>query len=174
MTTIINSIYAKTGKSSVLYQIRNLIYQENERQQADFFDTVFGDGKKLFKFQYEFVQHKELAGIVVGGNIRCLLKLAGTPYWPDMKGKILLLESLGGAIPQMVAYFNQLAQMGTLEEISGLILGTFTKLEAEGQGSEIVDLARQYVKEGLPIVKTKEIGHGEDAKGIVIGEEIVL
>ncbi len=32
-------------------------------------------------------------GIVVGGNIRCLLKLAGTPYWPDMREKILLLES---------------------------------------------------------------------------------
>lgn len=34
-----------------------------------------------------------MQGIVVGGNIRCLLKLAGTEYWPDMNGKILLLES---------------------------------------------------------------------------------
>ncbi|MCI8484786.1 MAG: LD-carboxypeptidase [Lachnospiraceae bacterium] len=174
LTTIINSIYAKTGKSSVLYQVRNLIYQEKEVQQADFLDTVLGDGKKLFEFQYEFVQHKEMGGVVVGGNIRCLLKLAGTPYWPDMKGKILLLESLGGTIPQMVTYLNQLAQIGALEEINGLILGTFTKLEEEGQKPGIVDLARQYVKDGLPIVKTQKIGHGEDAKGIVIGEEIVL
>ena len=37
-----------------------------------------------------------MEGIVVGGNIRCLLKLAGTPYWPDMREKILLLESFGG------------------------------------------------------------------------------
>ncbi len=28
-----------------------------------------------------------MEGIVVGGNIRCLLKLAGTPYWPDMRGE---------------------------------------------------------------------------------------
>ena len=35
-----------------------------------------------------------MEGIVVGGNIRCLLKLAGTPYWPDMREKILLLGVL--------------------------------------------------------------------------------
>ena len=41
----------------------------------------------------KFLQGSKMQGIVVGGNIRCLLKLAGTEYWPDMNGKILLLES---------------------------------------------------------------------------------
>lgn len=173
LTTVINSIYAKTGNCSVLYQIRNLIYQEAQRQQADFSDTVFGNGNRLFDFQYEFAQNDKMTGVVAGGNIRCLLKLAGTPYWPDMNEKILLLESLGGTAPQMTTYFSQLLQMGVLEQINGMILGTFTKLEEEGN-LEIAELAKQYAPKGLPIVKTREIGHGEDAKGIVIGREITL
>ena len=35
LTTVINAIYAKTGKSSVLYQIKNLIGSEAILQQED-------------------------------------------------------------------------------------------------------------------------------------------
>lgn len=35
LTTVINAIYARTGKASVLYQIRNLIYEHGERQTAE-------------------------------------------------------------------------------------------------------------------------------------------
>ena len=39
LTTVMNAIYKKTGKSSVLYQIRNLIYENKEKQIADFYNT---------------------------------------------------------------------------------------------------------------------------------------
>lgn len=115
-----------------------------------------------------------MRGIVVGGNIRCLLKLAGTPYWPDMRGKLLLLESYGGTVAQMVTYLNQFMQIGVFGQIQGIILGTFTKMEKEGCIPEIVDLVKQYAGGGLPIVKTDEIGHGVDSKGIIIGKELCL
>lgn len=174
LTTIINAIYAKTGKPSVLYQIRNLIYQDGRRQQEDFRNTVLQGGNELFEFKYEFVQNSRMEGVPAGGNIRCLLKLAGTPYWPDMKEKILVLESLGGTVPQMTTYLNQLAQMGVFGQINGIILGTFTKLEEEACTPGIVELVKQYAPKGIPIVKTDEIGHGENSKGIVIGKRIVL
>ena len=60
-------------------------------------------------------------GIVLGGNIRCLLKLAGTEYFPDMKDKILLLEAMSGQVPQMVTYFSQLQQMGVFEKVKGIL-----------------------------------------------------
>ena len=41
LTTVLNAIYKKTGKASVLYQIRNLIYDCKEVQIADFRNTVF-------------------------------------------------------------------------------------------------------------------------------------
>lgn len=31
----------------------------------------------------------------VGGNLRCFLKLAGTRFWPSLRGRVLLIEALG-------------------------------------------------------------------------------
>lgn len=180
LTTIINAIYTKTGKESVLYQVRNLIYQHAEKQIADFTDTVFqadvklSEKLKLFDFSYKFVQGKEMKGVVVGGNIRCLLKLAGTEYFPDMTGKILLLEAYGGMTAQMVTYLNQLKQMGVFDKINGILLGTFTELEANGCKPDIIELVKRYAGNKIPIAKTAEIGHGTDAKGIIIGKELRL
>ena len=95
LTTIINAIYAKTGRPSVLYQIRNLVYHHREQQIADFRNTLLEGGNDLFQIKYDFIQGTQMQGVVVGGNIRCFLKLAGTEYMPDLQDKILLLESYG-------------------------------------------------------------------------------
>ena len=110
----------------------------------------------------------------MGGNIRCLLKLAGTPYWPNMNEKILLLESLGGEVPQMVTFLNQLKQMGVFEKINGILLGTFTTMEKNACTPDIVTLVKQHAGENIPIAVTKEIGHGVDSKAVVIGDYIYL
>ena len=170
LTTIINAIYARTGKKSVLYQVRNLVYENSAGQILDFTNTVMNGKKDLWNFEYSFLQGKELSGIVVGGNIRCLLKLAGTGYWPDMEGKILLLEALSGTAAQMVTYLSQLEQIGAFDIVSGILLGTFTNMEREQSKLSMEELVMRYAGEHLPIAKTQQIGHNYDSKGIVIGE----
>ncbi|MBR3807787.1 MAG: LD-carboxypeptidase [Lachnospiraceae bacterium] len=174
LTTVVNAIYTKTGKTSVLYQIRNLIYADKESQIANFSNTVFEEGKELFEFKYEFVQGEKMQGIVIGGNIRCFLKLAGTEYMSDLTGKILLLESLSGTVAKMETYLAQLSQLGVFDKVAGVLLGTFTEMEELGCKPDIVTLLQQYVKEDMPIAVTKEIGHGVNSKAIVIGQEISL
>lgn len=185
LTTILNAFYAKTGCSSVLYQVKNLVWDESKRQIGDFESIVVEkeDEKQsvkdkeiqkssLLSPEYKFVQKESMEGIVVGGNIRCLLKLAGTPYWPDMNQKILLLESLGGEVPQMVTYLNQLQQMGVFEKINGILLGTFTTMEKNQCKPDIVTLVKEYAGAEVPIAVTKEIGHGKDSKAMIIGDYI--
>lgn len=174
LTTIINAIYARTGKKSVLYQVRNLVYENSARQILYFTNTVMNGKKDLWNFEYRFLRGKGLSGIVVGGNIRCLLKLAGTEYWPDMEGKVLLLEALGGTAAQMVTYLSQLEQIGVFDKINGILLGTFTNMEREQSNPSIEELVVRYAGEHLPIAKTQQIGHGSDSKGIVIGEHYDL
>ena len=174
LTTIINAIYAKTGNKSVLYQIRNILYGDSETQLSNFTNTVLNGTNDLFSFTYEFIQKDKMQGVVVGGNIRCLLKLAGTEYWPDMEQKILLLESLEGVCPQMVTYLSQLKQIGVFDKINGIILGTFTSMEEKKCRPTMTDLVKQYAGTSIPIVRTSEIGHGFHSKGIIIGEEICL
>ena len=168
LTVILNAIFTKTGKSSVLYQVRNLVGPEGEKQKARF------EADELYQISYEFLRGEEMQGTLVGGNIRCLLKLAGTEYWPDMDGKILLLEAMGGGPAQMATYLNQLSQIGVYKKVKGILLGTFSQMENNEESPTITDLVMKYIPDDLPVAKTQEIGHGADSKAIMIGEEIIL
>lgn len=174
LTTVINAIYTKTGRPSVLYQIRNLIYDKKEQQISDFKNSVIGNGEELFQLKYEFVQQTHMKGIVVGGNIRCFLKLAGTEYMPNLEGKILLLEGFSGGVAQMETYLCQLKQLGAFHKVAGIILGTFTEMERENYKPDMETLVKRIVPCDLPIAVTKNIGHGTDSKGIIIGQEIEI
>ena len=172
LTVIINAIYTKTGKTSVLYQIRNLLYENSKQQIKDFKEAVFANEQsELYQFPYQFYQGSTLQGTVVGGNIRCFLKLAGTEYFPDLTDKILLLEARSGSHAQLLTYFSQLEQLGAFQKVKGIVLGTFTQLEKEQQKPDIYQLLQRYISSGIPVVKTQYIGHGTDSKAIKIGGE---
>lgn len=181
LTTVINAIYAKTGNASVLYQIRNLISDHGEQQTRDFANTVINHMDDLLRIECRFVpgdnkltkKHNEIFGVVVGGNIRCFLKLAGTEYMPDLRDKILLLESRSGTAAKMETYLCQLEQIGAFRKVAGILLGTFTQMQ-EGKGASPIDiemLVRRFAGKNLPIAVTGQIGHGTDSKGIVVGRE---
>ncbi|MBQ2902718.1 MAG: LD-carboxypeptidase [Agathobacter sp.] len=174
LTTIINAIYAKTGKASVLYQIRNLIYDDREKQIADFQNAVMQNGNELFQPNYKFIQKSSMRGTVVGGNIRCFLKLAGTEYMPNLEGKILLLESFGGTVAKIETYLCQLQQMGAFDKVAGILLGTFTEMEQENCLPTAETLVKRIVGKDVPIAVTREIGHGTNSKAILIGRELCL
>lgn len=174
LTTIVNAITAVTGKESVLYQLRNVLYAQKEIQRARLGAYLKGENKELLEFSYSFLQGREMEGEIVGGNIRCFLKLAGTEYMPDLNGKILLLEAYGGSVPQMVTYLAQLKMIGAFEKINGILLGTFTQMQQEQVALDMAELVRRVVGDEMPIAKTEEVGHGTDAKAVVIGRHYVF
>lgn len=169
LTTIINALYQKTGQLQYLYQIRNL---RSNIQYQNFNDSILNGQKRLYNFNYRFIQQDYLAGTMIGGNIRCLLKLAGTPYFPDVDSKILFLESFSGNGAVMMAYLTQLKQMGVFDKINGLLLGTFTAMETSNEVPDIVSIAVSVINNiKLPIVKTEDIGHNLNAKCLIIGKK---
>lgn len=179
LTTIINAIYAKTGKASLLYQARHLV--GNEVRQREFFDFLKkvsecenneASGSAVDSIEYRFIQGNELCGTLIGGNLRCFLKLAGTEYMPDVKDKILLMEALGGDIYSVRTMLVQLSQLGIFDNVRGIVVGTFTALIREGLYDSFLKLLLSYVPEDIPVAVTGDIGHDRNAKGIVVGGEI--
>ena len=168
--TATTEIYTMTGKESVLYQVRNTVRGDNTALQRE----RFRNRTELFSPAFTFVQKSAMKGVVVGGNIRCFLKLAGTRYFPDLEGKILLLESLGGEAAQMATHLAQLKQIGAFEKVNGVLLGTFTTMERNQCTPDIVTLVKEVCGPDLPVATTPEIGHGDDSKAIMIGREIEL
>lgn len=138
---------------------------------AAIYDISGGDLDGLFGVSCSFLQGEHMEGVVVGGNIRCFTKLAGTKYWPDMNGKILLLESLGGGSGQVATMFAQLEQIGVFDQVAGVLLGTFTNYEKADLKMTVYDLLKMHIDEDLPVAVTGDIGHGHDSKAIVIGKK---
>ncbi|WP_252213361.1 S66 peptidase family protein [Clostridium sp. VAP41] len=175
LSVVINALYTKSHIKTYLYQIRNLIGDNSEIQIKNFKETFMEDKNSLFDFKYEWIQGKYIDGIVVGGNIRCFLKLAGTEYMPKFKDKILLLESFSGDVAKMTTYLTHYKQLGVFKEIKGIILGNFTEMENNQYSPSIIELIKEIVNDkNMPIVKTSEIGHGSDSKCVIIGKNIEL
>lgn len=179
LTCLLNAIYARTGVSGGLWQAKNLAGPFGACQAEAFASSVFDGKNELFEISAAPIQGvpqgESLEGILVGGNVRCLLKLAGTPYLPDFEGKLLFLESWAGGAARITALFSQMSQMGVFRKIKGLILGTFTEMDEKKEQPDAVQLAVQIVDDpALPIFKTGQVGHGKDSRALPVGETVLL
>lgn len=172
LTTILNAITTKTQQATYLYQIMNII--DNVERCADFEKTLLDNKRDLADISWRFLQGESIEGIVVGGNIRCFLKLAGTEYFPNLDNKVLFLEGMSTTIEGLITLLTQLKQIGAFNKISGLLLGTFTKIEQNLQNEDIYEILKDFVPENIPIAKTTEVGHSKDSKILVIGQKIKL
>ncbi|MFW0890999.1 S66 family peptidase [Clostridium perfringens] len=175
LTVLLNAIYSQCHITTYNYQLRNLIGKFKEEQMQNF-KASFIEGKEdIFNLDYKWINGSHLEGIVVGGNIRCLLKLAGTKYMPDFKDKILFLESFSGNSAKMITYITQYKNLGVFNEVKGIILGEFTEMERENLKPDIVEILKRVIGEiNIPILKTSDLGHGADAKCIPIGKYLIF
>ena len=175
LTTVLNAVTSQTGMPSYLYQIQNLVGKQGPQQIDWFGRTLFDGHADLFTFSTHFLQGTQMEGPMVGGNIRCFLKLAGTPYFPALSGKILFLEANSGRPPQMAAYLHQLRQMGAFQQVSGILLGTFTQMEEQRLSPTMEELVLSIVQQpALPIAITTQIGHGAGSNCLKLVELYVL
>ena len=172
LTTVLNVITKKTQQATYLYQIMNIL--DNVERRADFKGTLLHNKSNLVDISWHFLQGESIEGIVVGGNIRCFLKLAGTEYFPNLDNKVLFLEGMSTTIEGLITLLTQLKQIGVFYKISGLLLGTFTKIEQNLQNEDIYEILKDFVPENIPIAKTTEVGHSKDSKILVIGQKIKL
>ena len=84
------------------------------------------------------------------------------------------MESYGGTVAQTDTYLNQLQQLGAFDKINGVLLGTFTQMEADNIVPTMEMIIKEFVRSDMPIAVTRSIGHGTDSKGIIIGQNMTL
>lgn len=156
LSTVCNALWHKAQKPTLLFQIRN---HEREKEVIDFLQQHSSALTTL---------DLKISDIVVGGNLRCFLKLAGTPYLPDVSGCILFLEAYAGSKERILSYLNQCVQMGLFHEAKAVIFGQFTQLDQEGNRDVLKDFSKQLK---IPVFYTQDIGHSKDSKALWIGKK---
>ena len=175
LTTILTAL-AKNGNQAVNFQLRNCLVNK-DLLKSGYFDRLLAGkeaAKELDELEVTFVRGSEMAGPVYGGNLRCLLKLAGTPYWPDFTGSILLLEAYRGQPELVASLLEQCRETGIFNQISGVLLGTFSELDKLKESQLPEEILLDLLLANVPIAKTEFIGHRPDAKAIRLGQECVF
>lgn len=122
------------------------------------------------------VRGGEASGRLIGGNIMCLLKLAGTPYWPDCRNAILFMEGYTVGPDDCDYMFHQLEQMGVFDQISGAVVGYVHSLQnssvpVEQMEDILLNVSRRY---DFPILKTNDFGHECPSTVLPVGAKAAM
>lgn len=97
---------------------------------------------------------------LVAFNLNTLLTSAGTGYWPELKGKILLIEDMDAPQLRNERSFRQLLFMGVFDQIAGLILGKPENFQSNDAPFSYEELLMEVVGErNYPIVSHFDCGH---------------
>ena len=113
-------------------------------------------------------------GSVMGGNLGTLLLLAGTPYWPDLEGCILLVEEDEVESPSTIdQMFTQARQMGVFDKICGMIVGRFPESVRFVNGDSLSMILDDALKGyDFPVMVDVDIGHTDPLLTVPLGVRV--
>lgn len=116
-------------------------------------------------------------GRLVGGNLALLAALAGTPFAPDYRDALLVLEDVGEPAYRIDRMLTQLRLAGVLAQIAGLVVGHFTECAPGNEVSTgVLDalVAEAADVAGVPAVAGVPVGHVDDQWTIPLGASAQL
>jgi len=131
-------------------------------------------GKKT-KYQsavYSFNNTGTATAELVGGNLALLVNMIGTPSEIDTKNKILFIEDIGEYIYSTDRMMYQLKRSGKLDQLSGLIVGSFTDTKDTERSfgktvyQAIYDITKSYP---YPVCFNFPVGHARENYALKIG-----
>jgi len=180
ITTILNAIYTKTGL--ITYHTNDYLFgfggDFTEYDMEDFNNALVLGNRTEIKptTERKVIREGEAEGKLVGGNLRCLLKLAGTEYFPDFRESILFVEAMSGNVKQYEYMFEQLKQIGVFDLIKGAIVGYVKGLQEEVEAKiQMEDILLKVTERyKFPIIKCDDFGHKNSNAVMPIGVKVKI
>ncbi len=180
ITVLLNAIYHQVGLvtfhgNDILWGFGNTLTDYEHRE----FLRIMIDGQigPIPSNQPRaLVRSGQACGHLLGGNLRCLLKLAGTPYWPDLSGAILFLEAFEISQSDCHTAFLQMKQMGVFDQIDGAIVGYIYSMQHNNSPRPhmediLLDITRGY---RFPILKMNDFGHNCPNTVLPVGGKVFM
>ncbi len=176
-TALQNAVYAITGNSALtgflpLYDTHN--NRIDDKMAAELHRALFDD-KRCISSGAALITG-EAQGEIVGGCLSVLTQLCGTPYFPNLKNKILLLEDVGEKTYKIDLMLTQLKNQPDFKQLGGIIFGVFNNCPIKDEiDGTIDDCLRDFTK-GLtiPVIKDFAYGHIPERYILPIGKKVIV
>lgn len=114
-------------------------------------------------------------GPLLGGNLSVFTRLIGTPWLPDLRGSVLLMEDVGERPYRLDRMWTHLLLAGLFEGVRGIVFGDFTDCEEKGtpySSADVLDELAAALK--VPCAAGFPIGHGEVNHPVMLGAPVRL
>jgi muramoyltetrapeptide carboxypeptidase LdcA involved in peptidoglycan recycling len=94
-------------------------------------------------------------------NLNTLVTAAGTDYFPELDGRVLVIEEMNAALSEEERDLRHLQLLGVFERIAALVIGKPEAYSQEDAPFDYEDLVREIVQEraGVPVVMDFDCGH---------------
>ncbi len=128
-------------------------------------------GKSLGKWSFaakNILQQGQAQGPLLGGNLSLLVSLLASPWLPDFKGSILLLEDVGEVPYRLDRLFTILRQSPIWRVAKGLVLGSFTACGPQSSSVRHILLEAAADFDG-PVVWRAPFGHAPQNRTFPVG-----
>ncbi len=115
-------------------------------------------------------------GPVAGGNLTVLASTCGTPWQPDLRGHVLLLEDIGEAPYRLDRCLRQLLDAGMFDGVAGIGVGEHVSCAPPpGASWTLRDVyAEAAAPLGIPLVGGLPFGHGATNRAFRWGDRVRL
>lgn len=143
ITALHNAIHAQTGlvtfhgpngtgswNSFNVTQFKEIFFEQKQVKYEN--ERVEEDDLVIKKNRTQIIYPGKAEGDLIGGNLTVLTALAGSPYLPSFKDKILFVEDIGEEPYRIDRMMSTLMLMGALKEIKGFIFGQCTDCDPSG------------------------------------------
>jgi len=155
-------------------------YEQNEVLADSFLQLIGllkGEKPDYSVIPNELNKNGVASGILTGGNLSIIQSLRGTPLDISPKGKILFIEDIDEHHYHIDRMIMNLKAGGVLEQISGLVVGYFTRMK-DGE-TPFGKNAYQIIKEAVapykyPVIFGLQAGHELPNYPLLMGSEMSL
>ena len=117
------------------------------------------------------------SGPLVVTNLTVATHLIGTPWFPDLRGAVLVLEDVGEAPYRIDRMLTQWRSAGLLQELAAIGCGRFSWAEDDilpGDFSMEEVLEERLGDLGIPVLLNLPVGHGRPNMALPLGRQAEL
>jgi len=133
-------------------------------------------GEPIAPLQGRAVRPGVASGPLVVTNLTVATHLIGTPWLPDLRGSILVLEDVGEAPYRVDRMLTQWRSSGLLRGLAGVATGRFSwKGEVEPGDFSMDGILEERLSDlGIPLVMNLPLGHGLPNMALPLGAAATL
>jgi muramoyltetrapeptide carboxypeptidase len=119
------------------------------------------------------------AGVAEGpllvGNLTVATHLLGTPFLPDLRGALLVLEDVGEAPYRLDRMLTHWRLSGALQQLAGIGFGSFSGCDPEDSAFRLEEVLRERTTDlGIPVLASLPVGHEPGNAALPLGRRARL